>query len=101
MEQDKIFFTDFGEMFNKLKIIVMIEEKPLSDKFVQVMLTPAQFNFVRKAILSCHQSRPRCGTKEVIFLDRHARAHFRDVPENYSEKKISEELKKTPPTHCF
>lgn len=82
--------------FNILKMIVLIEQDPLTDNFVQVMLTQDQYKKLTKFFVKNKSKGHVCGDDTCGGLttsDRFKNIYIPNIPHMYSEDDLENPLK--------
>lgn len=90
MNEPAISGTDVAGLGTAVKLIVMIERAPLSDYFVQIMLTQEQLREMKAALSRVIST--RTSGRFALPINVSVGAGMRDVSETYDQTAIDQAL---------
>lgn len=87
---------DILEATNSVKVLVLMEAVPLTDRFEQIMFTPEQARQVRDAVFKilCPGADDQLYTVFDILTNDEVTATFTNVKDSYDANYLKEEQKK-------
>ena len=88
--------------FDTLKMVLLLEQEPLTDKFTQVMLTQEQYKALTGFLVSIRLDVPHDGEKtpcddpsclRFVTSDRYNNIHIENIPYAYTPNDLTNPLK--------